>query len=130
MEETNNRFPPAPEGWHTVTPRILVHEAKHLVEFLKLVFGARGEYRQILPLEIRIGDSVIMISDAGTRSPMTAFLYVYVNDTDGTYRRALDAGARVLEAPSVMPYGDRRCMVEDPWGNTWQIATPVGDRSV
>src|SRR5260370_37265387 len=54
---------------------------------------------------------------------MTAFLYVYVNDTDGTYRRALDAGARALEAPSVMAYGDRRCMVEDKWGPTWQIAT-------
>jgi uncharacterized glyoxalase superfamily protein PhnB len=64
-----------------------------------------------------------MISDAGVRSPMTAFLYVYVNDTDATYRRALDAGARSLEEPAVMPYGDRRCMVEDNWGNTWQIAT-------
>ena len=63
-----------------------------------------------------------MISDAGTRSPMTAFLYVYVSDTDATYRRALDAGARALEAPSVTPYADRRCMVEDKWGNTWQIA--------
>ena len=127
MTKTTNRFPFAPEGWHTVTPRIVVHEAKHLVEFLKQVFGAAGEYRQALPSEVRIGDSVIMISDAGARSRMTAFLYVYVNDTDGTYRRALDAGARALEAPSVMPYGDRRCMVEDKWGNTWQIATHMGD---
>ena len=69
-----------------------------------------------------------MISDAGTRSPMTAFLYVYVSDTDATYRRALDAGARALEAPSVTPYGDRRCMVEDKWGKTWQIATYMGNR--
>jgi len=69
-----------------------------------------------------------MISDAGIRSPMTAFLYVYVNDTDATYQRALDAGARSLEEPSDMPYGDRRCMVEDKWGNTWQIATHVGER--
>ena len=127
MKETTDRFSFAPEGWHTVTPRIVVHEAKHLVEFLKQVFGATGEYRQALPSEIRLGDSVIMISDAGTRRPMTAFLYVYVDDTDGTYRRALDAGARALEAPSVMPYGDRRCMVEDKWGNTWQIATHAGD---
>ena len=117
-----------PEGWHTVTPRIVVHEAKHLVEFLKQVFHATGEYRQALPSEIKIGDSVIMISDAGTRSPMTAFLYVYVSDTDATYRRALEAGARTLEEPSIMPYGDRRCMVEDKWGNTWQIATHMGDR--
>ncbi|HEY3123564.1 MAG TPA: VOC family protein [Thermoanaerobaculia bacterium] len=58
---------------------------------------------------------------------MTAFLYVYVNDTDATYQRALDSGARSLEKPSDMPYGDRRCMVVDKWGNTWQIATHMGD---
>ena len=128
MKETTKPLHSTPEGWHTVTPRIVVREAEHLVEFLKQVFHATGEYRQALPSEIRIGDSVIMISDAGTRSPMTAFLYVYVSDTDATYRRALDAGARTLEAPSIMPYGDRRCMVEDKWGNTWQIATHMGDR--
>ncbi len=128
MKETTNRFPFAPEGWHTVTPRIVVHEAEHLVEFLKQVFGATGEYRQARPSEVRIGDSVIMISDARPRRPMTAFLYVYVNDTDATYRRALDAGARALEAPAVTPYGDQRSMVEDKWGNTWQIATHMGDR--
>ncbi len=59
---------------------------------------------------------------------MTAFLYVYVGDADAMYRRALDAGARALEAPSIMPYRDRRCLVEDKWGNTWQIATHRGDR--
>jgi PhnB protein len=128
MKETTERSHVTPEGWHTVTPRIVVHEAKHLVEFLKQVFGATGEYRQARPSEVRIGDSVVMISDAAVRNPMTAFLYVYVSDTDATYRRALEAGARALEAPSVMPYGDRRCMVEDKWGNTWQIATHMGDR--
>jgi len=116
-------LPSAPEGWHTVTPRIVAREAKHLVEFLKLVFGATGEYRQERPAEVRIGDSVVMISDAGARIPMAAFLYVYVDDIDTTYRRAVDAGALTLEAPSLTPYGDRRCMVQDSWGNTWQIAT-------
>jgi len=128
MKKTTNRLPFAPKGWHTVTPRIVAPEARHLVAFIKGVFGATGEYRQDRPSEIQIGDSVVMISDAGARSRMTAFLYVYVNDTDGTYRRALDAGARTLEAPSVMPYGDRRCMVEDKWGNTWQIATHMATR--
>jgi uncharacterized glyoxalase superfamily protein PhnB len=112
-----------PEGWHTVTPRIVAHDARGLVEFLKRVFTATGEYRQALPSEIRIGDSVVMISDAGARSPMAAFLYVYVSNTDATYRRAVDAGARSLEEPADMSYGDRRCMVEDRWGNIWQIAT-------
>ena len=119
-----------PEGWHTVTPRIVVDEAKGLVEFLKRVFGATGEYREGVPSEVRIGDSVIMISDAGARSPMTAFLYVYVNDADATYQRALDAGARSVEEPSDMSYGDRRCMVEDKWGNSWQMATHLGQREV
>ena len=128
MKETTTRSHFAPEGWHTVTPRIVVHDAEKLVEFLRQVFGATGDYQPDLPSVIRIGDSMVMISDAGARSPMSAFLYVYVSDTDATYRRALDAGARALEAPSIMPYGDRRCMVEDKWGNTWQIATHMGDR--
>jgi len=90
---------------------------------MKHVFGATGEYRQDRPSMILIGDSLLMISDAGIRNPMTAFLYVYVNDTDATFKRAVAAGARAVEDPSETPYGDRRCMVEDEWGNTWQIAT-------
>ncbi len=65
-----------------------------------------------------------MISGAGLRNVMTAFLYVYVNDADAAYQRALKAGARSLEAPFDTPYGDRRCMVEDQWENIWQIAKP------
>ena len=129
MKQPTDRSPCLPQGWHTVTPRIVVHDAKMLVQFLQQVFGASGDYRDTRPSEMRIGDSIIMISDAGIRAPMTAFLYVYVSDTDATYRRALDAGARALEAPSDLPYGDRRCMVEDRWGNTWQIATPLGART-
>ncbi len=116
-----------PHGRHTVTPRIFANEAEGLVEFVKDVFGATGDYRRERPAEIWIGDSVLLISDAEFRSPTSAFLYVYVADTDATYRRAVDAGARVLEEPSDMPYGDRRCMVEDKWGNTWQIATYRGE---
>ena len=122
MSEGSNRHI-TPEGWHTVTPRIVVHDAKQLVAFLKDVFGATGDYRQDRPSVIRIGDSVIMISDAGIRNPMTAFLYVYVSDIDTTYQRAIQAGARSLEEALATPYGDRRCMVQDSWGNTWQIAT-------
>jgi uncharacterized glyoxalase superfamily protein PhnB len=70
----------------------------------------------------------IVVRDAGIRNSMPAFLYVYVDDTDETYRRALQAGASSLEEPSDMPYGDRRGMVKDEWGNTWQIATHLGDR--
>ena len=116
---------PAPEGWNTITPRIVVQDAKGLVEFLRQVFDATGDYVESRPSVIRIGDSLLMISEAGIRSKMTAFLYIYVHNTDSVYQRAVDAGVRTLEEPVNTPYGDRRCMVEDRWGNTWQIATPV-----
>ncbi|WP_175717445.1 VOC family protein [Burkholderia anthina] len=113
-----------PDGWHTVTPRIVVSDPKNLVDFIHAVFAAQGECRAGLPADIRIGDSVVMVSGGdGLRDPMAAFLYVYVEDADATYRRAVAAGAMSLEAPSDMPYGDRRAMVKDAWGNVWQIAT-------
>jgi uncharacterized glyoxalase superfamily protein PhnB len=111
-----------PEGWHTVTPKIVVNDAEGLIEFLKHVFKATGDYRTDRPSQLTIGDSLIMIGDAGVRDVTSAFLYVYVSDVDETYRRALEAEARSLEEPFDTPYGDRRCMVEDKWGNTWQIA--------
>jgi uncharacterized glyoxalase superfamily protein PhnB len=120
-----NALSSAPKGFHTVTPRIVVEEAEQLVVFLRQVFDATGEYSATRPAEVRIGDSVIMISDAGPRNTMTAFLYVYVTDVESTYRRALENGARSLEEPRDTPYGDRRSMVEDRWGNTWQIARPM-----
>ena len=120
-----------PDGWHTVTPRIVVRDPKGLITFIKMVFQARGELRPGLPAEIRIGDSVVMISDGdGLRDPTPAFLYVYVEDADSTYNRAIAANAISLEAPTDMPYGDRRAMVKDQWGNTWQIATHKHDLSV
>jgi PhnB protein len=115
----------APEGWHSVTPRIVAEDAKGLVGFVKDVFGADGDYCENVPSEIRIGDSIVMITDAGVRLPMPAFLYVYVSDAGEAYRRSLDAGARSIEAPVDTPYGDHRCMVEDRWGNTWQIANRI-----
>lgn len=119
----NRVMNPAPEGWPTVTPRIVVDGAEKLVAFIKKVFGATGDYQSARPSELRIGESVIMVSDSGERNIMSAFLYVYVRDTDATYRLALDAGAQSIEAPFDTPYGDRRCMVRDQWGNTWQMAT-------
>ena len=67
-----------------------------------------------------------MVGSAMHRKTMPAFLYVYVEDADAVYRHALERGAVSLEEPEDMPYGDRRAMVQDPWGNTWQIATHGG----
>ena len=122
MKEPIKR-PKTPDGWHTVTPKLVADDAKQLVEFVKDVFGATGEYLDTRPSVIIVGDSPLMIGDAGIRKPMPAFLYVYVDDVDATYRRALAADARSLETPFDTPYGDRRCMVEDNWGNMWQIAS-------
>jgi uncharacterized glyoxalase superfamily protein PhnB len=120
-----------PDGWHTVTPRIVVRDPESLVTFIKTVFQAQGELNPGVPAEIRIGDSIVMVSDGGgLRDPIPAFLYVYVEDTDSTYKRAIAANAVSLEVPTDMPYGDRRAMVRDKWGNTWQIATHKHDLSV
>lgn len=113
-----------PTGWPTVTPRIVVPDPRSLVAFVKRVFLGNGEFYPGRPAEIKIGDSMIMISDGGgTRESVSAFLYVYVDDADATYRRALEAHAVSVEEPTDMPYGDRRATVRDKWGNIWQIAT-------
>jgi len=113
----------APTGWHSVTPRIAVQDVAALVAFLRRVFEATGEVRMEAPSQIRIGDSLLMVSAAGAREIFPAFLYVYVENADETCQRALDAGAVSLEAVWDTPYGDRRGMVRDPWGNVWQVAT-------
>jgi uncharacterized glyoxalase superfamily protein PhnB len=112
-----------PVGLNTVTPRLVVEDPAGLVAFLKRVFGATGELRADAPSQIMIGDSLLMVSRAGPREAFPAFLYVYVEDADATCQRALDAGAVSLEAVWDTPYGDRRGMVRDRWGNVWQVAT-------
>ncbi len=114
-----------PDGWHSVTPRLVVQDPKMLVRFLRDTFHASGEFAPDAPSQVRIGDSIVMVSRSGPRQAMPAFLYVYVDDVDGTYRRALEAGAVVIEEPRDLPYGDRRAMVKDPCGNEWQIAAPI-----
>jgi PhnB protein len=116
-----HKFQPA--CYHTVTPRIIARGAEALVAFVKEVFEATGEYQPGVPAELRIGDSLIMISEAGLREPMPACLYVYVENADSIWNRAVKAGARSIEPPLNTPYGDRRGMVQDQWGNNWQIAT-------
>jgi PhnB protein len=120
-----NKF--KPDGWPTVTPRIITDDVARLVGFLKIVFGASGRLQSGAPTELRIGDSVVLISDGGgAREAMPAFLYVYVENADEAYQRALAAGAESIERPGDMPYGDRRATVRDSWGNVWQIATYRG----
>ena len=115
-----------PSGFHSVTPRIFVDDPVALVEFLRIVFGAVGEVYAGRPVEARIGDSVVLVATADEREPFPAFLYVYVDDADLTYHRAIAAGAVGLEEPNDTPYGDRRAMVRDPFGNVFQIVHRIG----
>ena len=111
-----------PPGWHTITPRIFTADPEGLVGFVKRTFEATGDFQATRPSEIRIGDSILMISGTEFRATQTACLYVYVRDVDEVFARSVTAGVKVIEAPTDMPYGDRRCTVEDGWGNVWQIA--------
>lgn len=113
-----------PDGWHNVTPRLLTPDVEGTVAFLRAVFDARGDLNAGRPSEMLIGDSIVMVSDGGgVRGAGPSFLYVYVEDADETFRRAIEAGAETIEVPTDMPYGDRRATIKDRWGAIWQIAT-------
>jgi tRNA-Thr(GGU) m(6)t(6)A37 methyltransferase TsaA len=115
-----------PSGFHSVTPRMIVTDVAAQVEFLRAVFDATGEVHADRPSEIRIGDSTVLISHTGDRDLFPAFLYIYVDDADRVYQRALAAGAIGIEPPLDTPYGDRRAMVRDLSGNVFQIAHRSG----
>ena len=114
------------QGFHSVKPRMVVIDVAGAARFLSAVFGGTGEIQEGRPAEIRVGDSVVMVSAAGERELFPAFLYVYVDDADAAYHRALAAGAVAVEEPLDTPYGDRRAMVRDPFGNLYQIAHRIG----
>jgi PhnB protein len=117
---------PMPDGWHTLTPRLFVDDPAAMVEFLRHAFGATGGVPANAPAEIRIGDSLVMVSATGVREAMPSCFHLYVDDVDATCQRAVDAGAEPIEEPLDTPYGDRRAMVRDPFGNLWQIAVYRG----
>lgn len=110
----------------TVTPRLIVEDVAGVVRFLRDVFGAAGDVEAGRPAELCIGDSMIMISSTAERDRFPGFLYIYVDDADEVFARAVAAGASVIEAPLDTPYGDRRAMVSDPSGNIFQIANVIG----
>jgi len=127
---------PIPDGYHSVTPYLVVQGVAKLIDFLKQAFDAKeiermaGPDGSVMHGEVRIGDSVVMMGEAwGESKPIAAALYLYVNDTDVTYRRALQAGATSLREPADQFYGDRSGGVKDPAGNQWWIDTRKEDVS-
>ena len=116
-----------PDDRQTVVPRLFTKDVDGLVGFLKSAFGARGRLRLDRPTELVIGDCVIMIADGGgVRKPTSSAFYIYVPDVDKAWARAVKAGAKSFSAPEDTPWGDRRAIVNDAWGNHWQIATHGG----
>lgn len=109
----------------TLIPRVFTDDPEGLVGFLRDVFGGVGEYVAGRPTEVAIGSSILMVSGTDERPVARAFLYVYVPDVDDAYEAALKRNATSVEEPSAQSYGDRRAMIIDAWGNTWQIATPL-----
>jgi len=101
---------------------MVVSNANAAAEFLRVVFSAVGEAPADRPAEMRIGNSLVMVTSAGERELLTAYLYIYVDDADAAYHRAIAAGATSMEPPLDTPYGDRRAMVRDPFGNVFQVA--------
>jgi PhnB protein len=125
---------PIPEGYHTVTSYLVVPGVTNLINFLKRAFNAAELHRMARPdgtimhAEVKIGDSHVMLGEPmGQWPPMPCALYLYVNDTDATYKRALEAGATSLMEPADQFYGDRNAGVKDPSGNFWWIATHKED---
>jgi PhnB protein len=131
-----------PAGYHTVTPYLVVSDAAAALDFYARAFGAEELYRMQAPggpvmhAEIRVGDSVVMISDEnpdmGALSPRTVggspvSLLLYVEDVDAAHARAVAAGATEVAAPEDMFWGDRFARVVDPYGHAWAQATHVED---
>ncbi len=117
-----------PEGGPTVRARIFTDDPRGVTAFMREVLGAGGDDHQDRPAEMRIGDSVVMVSDGGgARAAMPVCLYVYVPDVDAAMERALAAGASEEDPVALMPWGDRRGTVRDRHGNLWQIATHMGE---
>ena len=139
------RVRPVPAGYHTVTPYLTVDDGARAIEFYVRAFGAREKDRmpgpggKIMHAELRIGDSVVMLSDefpgmSSCKAPTslggtTGSLFLYVPDVDAAFRRAIEAGCKVIAPLTDMFWGDRFGKLEDPFGNQWSMATHKEDVS-
>jgi PhnB protein len=127
---TTTAVKPIREGFHTITPYLIVQGAAELIDFVKQAFGAEELYRGTgtaggIHAEVKIGDSIVMIGGGETldRASAPTGIHLYVKDADAVYDRALQAGATPMHAPVDQDYGDREASVKDRSGNHWYIAT-------
>lgn len=133
---------PVPQGYHTATPYLTIKNAARALDFYKKAFGAQEVARMDAPdgkvahAEIKVGDSMIMIAEempgSGNRSPeslggTTASIFLYVDNADAIFDRAVSAGAQVETALADMFWGDRYGRLKDPFGHSWSVATHKED---
>ena len=127
---------PIPDGYHSVTPYLTVADAEAQIDFLKKAFGAEEKYRhsdeegRVGHAEMRLGNSMVMIGQAREQwTPRQASFYLYVEDVDAVYKRAVAGGGKSLREPTNEAYGDRVSGVEDSQGNQWWMGTHIEDVS-
>jgi uncharacterized glyoxalase superfamily protein PhnB len=136
---------PVPEGYHTITPHLVVRDAAEAIAFYQKAFGAVENYRlngpdgkAVMHGELKIGDSIIFLGaespGSECKSPATlkgtaVELYLYVKDADAAYRQAVAAGAKAVRPVQEMFWGDRMGSLEDPFGHRWSVATRIKDLS-
>src|SRR2546426_2652388 len=134
---------PVPEGYHAVTPYLIVSDAGKAIEFYKRGLGAQeimrmpGPGGRIMHAEVKIGDSIVMLGEEPPDKPtlrapqaaglQTASLYLYVPNVDTAFKRALDAGAKAVQPVTDMFWGDRIAQIADPSGHQWTLATHKED---
>jgi len=134
---------PIPDGYHSVTPYLIIKGASDAIEFYKKAFGATELFRmdhegKVGHAELKIGDSPIMLADESTemgyKSPTTlggtpVSIMIYVNDVDTIFKQAIGAGGEQQKAVQDQFYGDRSGTLKDPFGHVWHVATHVEDVS-
>ena len=137
-----DKVKPIPDGYHTTTPYLFIDGAAKAIDFYKRAFGATelmrapGPGGKLVHAEIKIGDSIIMLSDEapqmGYRSPTSlggssTLIALYVENVDRVAEQAIAAGAKVLQPVKDQFYGDRSGTFADPFGHLWTIATHTED---
>jgi uncharacterized glyoxalase superfamily protein PhnB len=137
---------PIPQGYHSLTPHIVVKDTKKAIDFYKRAFGAEvrggiaeGPDGHVMHAELKIGDSILMLNDefpsygslspTSTKADTCVSLHLYVEDADKTFTAAKAAGAVETMPLQDQFWGDRYGKLKDPFGHSWSIATHIKDMS-
>ena len=137
---SKSKVKPVPEGFHTLTPHLVIHGAQAAIDFYKKALGASllmampGPGGKIMHAEMKIGDSIFFLADdypdmgsCAPSGPSPCVMNIYAPDCDKIFNQAVAAGAKVQMPPADMFWGDRYAKFQDPFGHNWAVATHVED---